>query len=186
MERIIRAGLAVAALALVVPGAPALAQEGGGSGLELESTTTPREKVDFSRTALTEITDAVRAAGKLAESTESDGEPEAISCVNSKLSSIRTLQEVSERAQRDMNEALAGEDDSRADHEFRKIAVSVSKVRQFLSEAAACAGEEGALESQTEVKVQADAIAEGDDTAPLVGDDVLVGDVNPPQNSPFQ
>ena len=92
----------------------------------------------------------------------------------------------SERAQGSMSDQLAGGNDQRADHFLNQVAVALSKVRQFSSEAAACVGEQDALEGSTQIQVSSDAISDGDDTSSLLGSDALIGQVNPPDYSPFQ
>ena len=62
---------------------------------------------------------------------------------------------VSERANGAMKEAQARSSAERAEHEFRKIVVSLAKVRQFVAEAETCMGDVGSTPGTSEVQVDA-------------------------------
>lgn len=180
--------LIVAAIALTAGlslALPAHAQSGVGGEVAVTSDTTPKEKLDFARNALSEMQDASKRVEKLLDQAEKGGDPETIQCVRMKQASIRTLSQVSERAQASMSEAIAQGDDAMADHEFRKIAVAVSKVRQFAAEAEACLGEAGDADGVTDLQVEADGEASSDDTEPITGDLGTIG-VDPPGISPLE
>ncbi len=183
MNRILNIGLIALAMAVSVgSSSEALAQD----SLVADQDMTPKQKIEFARSANQQISDALKGTEKTLEAAERSGDPDAIKCVQSKLASIRALDEVSARATGQMNEQLAANNGPRADHFLNQVAVSLSKVRQFSQEASQCVGEGSDLDGTTEIQVNADAIAEGDDTSPMMGDDALVGEVNPPQSSPFQ
>lgn len=176
---------AVAFMALVAP-APAQAQDGPiTSDVEVASNTSSAQKLEFGRSALGEIEAADERAAKLVDIAARGNDPDEIKCVKGKQASIKAMHDVAKMAQAAMIDAM-GSNPLRVDSEFRKIAVSLSKVRQFIAEAEACVGGAAAVDGSTEIEVSADAVAEGDDTSPLLGADALGGEVNPPQTSPFQ
>ena len=180
-----RTRLTVMALALTF-GAPVAAQDGEVSGqLEVTSATSAKEKLDFARDALAEMDSTKKRAEKLLDQAERGGEGDQIQCVRLKLASIKTLKQVSERAQSNMSEAIASENDLLADHEFRKIAVALSKVRQFIAEAEACMGEVGSADGSTEVSVNKEGISDAEETEPLTGEIGTVA-TDPGDISPFE
>ena len=105
--------------------------------LEQSGATNPKEKFSFTERAISEIQAAERSMSKALEQAEKDKDPVAIQCLTKKLSSTRALLEVSMAAQARMDEAIQLGQTDRADHEFRRIAVALSKERQFLAEAEA-------------------------------------------------
>lgn len=180
--------LFVAAFALTASislGLPAHAQQGVGGEVAVTSATTAKEKLDFARQALIEMEDAAKRVDKLLDQAERGGDPDTIQCVRMKQASIRTLGQVSERAQASMSEAIAAGDDALADHEFRKITVATSKVRQFLAEAEACLGEAGSSDGVTDLQVEAEGTESSDDTEPITEDLGTIG-VDPPGISPLE
>jgi post-segregation antitoxin (ccd killing protein) len=105
--------------------------------------------------------------------------------LRSKAASVRALVEVSSQAQTTMQEALAASQTERAQHEFRKVAVALSKVRQFVAEAEACLGKAGATPGTTEVTMtEENAAAVTDETSDWAWDALDIGDA-PPDVSPF-
>jgi hypothetical protein len=85
-----------------------------------------------------------------------------------------------------MTDALADGNDERAEHEFRKIAIALSKVRQFVAEAEACVGQGGAVDGDTDVTVDVQGITDdSDDTEGTDTDGEIIGD-DPPNTSPFE
>jgi hypothetical protein len=131
------------ALSLLFGAPDARAQDGGGTSGQLEqgSATTDKEKQDFATQAIAEMQNAVKSVGRKLEAAEKEGDDLKIQCLSKKLSGIRALSEVSEDAQVAMERAINSGDSRLADHEFRKIAVALSKVRQFMAEADACVGD---------------------------------------------
>ena len=144
-----------------------------------------KQKLAFTRDAIQEMEDGVKSVTKLLDAAERDGDVDRIQCVRNKLASVRALLEVSQRAENSMKDALSSSDTQRSEHEFRKVAVAISKVRQFVAEAEACMGDTGAAVGTTEIEVTSEGIAKTDDTEPLVDDDLVVG-VDPPATSPFE
>jgi hypothetical protein len=129
--------------------------------------------------------DGERKMSKSLEQAEKEKDPIKIQCVTKKLSSTRALLEVSLSAQARMKEAIDAGANERGDHEFRKIAVALSKERQFLAEAESCMGDGGEDAGQTLVEVVGASEDSIDVTEPLdgLGDDV---GRDPPNTSPFE
>jgi hypothetical protein len=179
-------GLAWCALLASTFAAPSLAQEIGISGeLERTAQTSPDEKRAYADTANAEIDAAVRTMTRIVDTARRDGAAEQIQCANTKLTAGRALREVSESAAVAMRARLDAGDLERADHEFRKIAVALSKARMLLAEAERC-GDSGALRSgQTTLVVEGGEVGSDADTQspeyPLEFD----VDFDPPQASPF-
>jgi hypothetical protein len=130
--------------------------------------------------------DAVKRTEKIQEQVTRDGDEDIIQCVRIKLASIKALTDVSERANNSMTDALADGNDERAEHEFRKIAIALSKVRQFVAEAEACVGQGGSVDGDTDVTVDVQGITDdSDDTEGTDTDGEIIGD-DPPNTSPFE
>jgi len=172
------------ALASVVPFA-AHAQGTDASGqLETAATTSPKEKIDFATGALTEMAAGEKTVRKMLEQAQKEGESadSRVVCLNNKLASIRALQEVSDGANRSMQESMAANQNELADFHFRKIAVALTKVRQFVAEAEACMcffNTTGATES---IDITGDTLAENiDDYFYDVEDEVPAPDATPYQ-----
>jgi hypothetical protein len=152
--------------------------------VEAASSTTPKEKLDFAVEAITEMGEGVKTVEKLQEQVTRDGDEELIQCVRIKMASVKALTDVSERANESMTDALAEGNDERAEHEFRKIAIALNKVRQFVAEAEACVGQGGVVDGDTEVTVDSQGVPEGDDTeGGEITDDNFV---DPPESSAFE
>jgi hypothetical protein len=142
----------VAALLLGVT--PAYADTPGIEGtLEQSSTTSPKEKVEFARSAVEEIGTSVKTVEKLLEQAEKDKDEEAKECLTRKLTAMRSLFEVVKVSNNNMQQALAGSDMTHADLEFRKVAVALAKTRDFLAEAHACVGKAGAERGDSAVSI---------------------------------
>ncbi|MEE2751570.1 MAG: hypothetical protein VX519_09070 [Myxococcota bacterium] len=122
---------------------------------------------------------------KSLEQAEKDKDPVKIQCLTKKLSSTRALLEVSMAAQARMMEAIEMGASDKADHEFRRIAVALSKERQFLAEAEACTGESGKDSGQTQIEVVGEGVEVVDVTEPPADPGGDVG-IDPPDTSPFE
>jgi hypothetical protein len=164
-------------------GGAAFAQGVDASGqLEAAATTSPKEKMDFAAGALQEMAGAEKTVRKMLEQAEKEGESatQKIQCLNNKLASIRALQEVSDGANGSMQEALAANQNELADFHFRKIAVAITKVRQFVAEAEACMGQTGTTGGTESIDISGDTLAENiDDYFYDVDDEVPAPDVTP-------
>ena len=172
--------------ALMVASPTVLAQEEPpGSRLEQGSTTTDKEKLDFAANAIIEMLDTKASVRKKLESAEREGDELKKKCLAKKLAGIRALSEVSADASVSMEKALAAGDQSLAELQFRKVAVALSKVRQFQAEAEACVGDSDTTPGVTDINVTIDGLTEGDETALMDPSDIDVG-IDPPDQSPWQ
>lgn len=171
--------LCVALLPLV-----ASAQDTSVSGqIEQSSQSSPEEMIRFTDMALEEMRQAVKDVSKMVEAAEREQAMVAIQCISRKLTTMRALLEVSESSGVALKQALADGENDRAQHDFRKIAIALSKVRQFHAEADACGGG-GAQPGTTNIEVIESAISTDDETDELdLGMDF--GD-QPPPTSQFQ
>jgi len=164
----------------------AAADDGGLSGeLEQSSSTSPKEKEAFVTGALSEIRDIAKSVSKALEDAEGDQDLVRSNCLTKKQASISSLVEVAERAEDQMNQYLADGNTDKADFEFRKVAVALSKARQFAAEADACLGDSGTQPGVTDVQVTIEGLADGDDLEPIDDGNDDIG-VDPPDTSPFQ
>jgi len=175
--------VALASVAPVLGRGGAHAQGVDASGqLEAAATTSPKEKMDFAASAVAEMASGEKTVRKLLEQAQKEGESATskVQCLNNKLASIRALQEVSNGANSAMQESLAANQNELADFHFRKIAVAVTKVRQFVAEAEACMGQNGTTGGTESVDVSGDTLAENvDDYFYDIGDDIPAPDATP-------
>lgn len=104
--------------------------------LEQEARTTSREKVAFATQALVEVREARDLTAELHANAEV---PEARQCLESKLARLDHLASASEVALMRIPDAIAAGDDGRAEAEFRKVTVALTRARQTRDEAYACA-----------------------------------------------
>jgi hypothetical protein len=163
---------------LAVGSVQALAQEGEGAS---ES---PAELRAEAQSALAEIQSFVEVMASDLGDAESDRATARLECLTGKLSSTRTLNEVSQVANEEMEAALQAGEVERARHEFRKIGVALERSRQYSAEAQNCLGERGASTGVTQV----DIVGLGDDrddTEPLDDGSGALG-VDPPDATPFE
>lgn len=181
MPRTFRILFAAASLALAVP---AIAQDPAADQVDAAPQVSAKDKIQGAKDALAEMIAAEAQVAKDLETAEKGGDAETAECIRQRLSKMSALIAVSARAQEDMNAALATAQDARADHEYRKIQVALTKVRQFRSEALTCAGEGAVADGSTEVTVDID-LDESDDTDGLGISDGVVG-TDPPGTTPFE
>lgn len=178
----------LAALPLAVFLGQAVAAEPTGVSSDLERTadTTPEEKLAYAAASNQEISDAMKAIEKMLEQTKAKGAEGAdgVQCINNKKLSVSALAQVSTQAEAKMKSDLnSGAYDS-ADHEYRKIAVAITKSRVLLAEAQQCAtGTQ--LESGTTLVDWESALQDNDQFLEPFIDDIAVDPI-PPSVTPFQ
>jgi len=157
--------LPAALLSFLLLAGRALADTPGISGeLEQSTTTSPKEKVDFADSAVGEIDAAVKTVERLVEQARKDKNVDQVDCLTRKITPMRALQEVSQQSSNAMRQFLAGNDSVHAEQEYRKVAVALTKTREFLAEAQACVGESGAQRgvSSSSVTEAGEALVDGD------------------------
>ncbi len=177
--------VAMGAILLIAAAGAASAQDPTGVSSEIERTasTSPEEKLAYADTSNSEIAEAEKQISKLLDQARKDGDAEAIECLISRLTSVRALQQVAGKAETSLEDALAAGEEEKANHEFRKIAVAVSKTRMLTAEAQRCASEQ-ALESGTTL-VNWETTLDGDDDP--INEEIDEFDLypDPPEVSPF-
>jgi hypothetical protein len=82
-----------------------------------------------------------------------------------------------------MKQAFGAGQTVEADHEYRKIAIALVKVRQFRAEAETCGGTSGQQGTTSVSLVDAGVASSEDETTPEPGDDTIP---DPPDLSQFQ
>lgn len=175
-----------AVVGLLFVAAPAFGQ-GAGRTSQVQSARSadPAQMAQYVRGALEEMMNGLKSVSRLSEAARREGDDEMLRCVQVKLSNVRALMMVSERANGAMKEAQARGSNERAEHEFRKVVVSLAKVRQFVAEAEACMGDVGTTPGTSEVQVDAAGLEEADEMEPMDDYFTVLG-VDPPPTSPFE
>jgi DNA-binding phage protein len=153
------------------------------SDLERTASTSPQEKIAYAESSNQEIRDAEKQIARLLEQARKDGDDEAIECLMNRLTSVRALLSVSEASEIAMKDALAAGLEEKADHEFRKIAVAISKTRMLLAESERCASDQ-TVESGTTLVDWESALADEPDLDDVVITDFDIG-LDPPEVTPF-
>ncbi len=181
MRRILACILPLLLLLPLLPVGGAAAQ--GTASAITQAARTPEEKAAFADGALGEMRGASKEVARMLEAAEREKNPIRIQCLSKKLATIRALVEVSETSATTMKQAFATGDTVVADHEYRKIAIALVKVRQFRAEAETCGGSSGQAGSTSVSLVDAGvAYTEGEDLIEA-GDDTIP---DPPPVSQFQ
>lgn len=174
-------------LVLGLVASPAFGQ-GLGGDLERSAASSPQEKLTFAAEANEEMRDAIKNVSKLLETARKESNVERLQCLNTRITSVRALLQVSEAAEVEMRDALNGGDTERADHEFRKVAVARTKSQQLLAEANRCADDTGLRSGETSVKWEGGLLGregESEDTEGLLTVSELDLGFDPIDGSPF-
>lgn len=169
---------------LALGGVSFAAETGVSSELERTASTTPDEKREYATSAQQEMEDAVEKLGKMLEAADGDSESAGKKCIRDALTSARTLLQTTKKAEKDMVDALMEGSMERADHEYRKIAVGLTKSRQVLSDGERCAYGDDVQPGETSVKWTGGLTEGSDDTKALTLDAFDLG-FDPPDVSPF-
>ena len=181
-------GWLLLAAALAVAQAPAQgpARSGGPPALpeaEKASDVPNPEKLSRSTQALGAMREVLRdTLGKLEEARRTK-DVVKLNCVNEKLTQIKGLLRISEQADVALQEAVARQEKTSAEHEYTKVVIARQKVAQLRNEVEECIGQLAFRTDENltvEVEVPKD-LPEGDPTRPQDPDDVKV---KPPPASP--
>ena len=156
--------------------------QGTGSSLT-QTARTSEEKVEFAEAAVSEMRTASKEVARMLEAAEREKDNARIQCLSKKLATIRALVEVSETSASTMKQAFGTGETVVADHEYRKVAIALVKVRQFRAEAEACGGTSG-QSGATSVSLVDAGVAYPDEEAPVEAGDEAIPD--PPPLSQFQ
>lgn len=142
------------ALLLVAGSGVAFAEGPGVEGeVEQATTTTPEEKAAYATKALEEIDGAVSTVEKLRDQAKKAGQKEAVDCLERKLKPLQALAELGRGSTSAMQRSLQEKDDVHAEAEFRKLAVSLAKSREFLQDAQQCVVSPDTLKGKTTATV---------------------------------
>ena len=158
------------------------------SEIERTANKTDSEKKVYAASAMVEIDDTVKQVSRLLEGARKDSDAEKVMCLTSRIASVRALNSVTEAATRVLKQAIDSGDTERAAHEFRKIAVALSKTRVLMAESIQCDQGQKVQPGETLVDLLSGLVSEEElesilDQAALDGLDVGVYD--PPEVSPF-
>lgn len=170
---------------LLTLAAPALAQQpSGNAAIESLATSSPADMRAFAAEAIKTIKAGAAEVQKLTEQARKDSDAGVLDCLTPRNVSMQALVQVADGALRKMEEALTANDRERANHEYRKIAVSLDKAQSIRSEANNCLAGEGGR-GVDDVNVQGGV---GDDADTVDNDELDDLDVgfDPPPVSPFR
>jgi hypothetical protein len=124
----------------------------------------PEEKVGFAEHSRDEIAEADRAVARLVEAARKDGNAQVLQCLASRQTAVRALLGVANGSTDALKTAVAGGEGAKAELEFRKVAVAVSKTRIFLAESQRCVAGGGSGSGSTIVGY-ASALTQSDELA---------------------
>jgi hypothetical protein len=165
-----------AALALGLQG-PASAQD---SKLNTSNLVTPKQKLDYTRDAISEMQEMLKSGANLLTSAKETEDAEDDKCVNGKLVQIRVLIGVAQSAQDAMKSFLSNNQAGKAQLELKKVMVAHGKAQEFLDQAGECVGINSTTEGDFDMDI------EGDEDEELSEEDIFE-DPTPPwvDVSPF-
>ncbi len=141
------------------------------------------EKLERSAKALVRMRGILKEVlGKLEEA-RSTKDVVKLNCVNEKLTSIKGLLRISEQSDVALQEAVAKQDATTADHEYTKVSIARVKVEQLRTETEECIGQLAFRtdENLTVEVVEPDQLPKDDFTKPPAPPSVVV---RPPPASP--
>jgi hypothetical protein len=172
------------AAALAFSSEAAFAQEFTGIQGELERMAqfTMAEKLTYARDARDEIGAALRRLEDLMKEANKANDDNARKCVTLAIQQVKALSQVAESAERRLKVLTSGGEGAptgenlktRADHEFRKIAVSLASTRDLVDNAEGCTSAAGREGSGFYLQVIGGIMSDLSDT---VGDDLQDLDV---------
>jgi hypothetical protein len=100
-----------------------------------------RQKTEATESAILEMRQSVATVQRYLESAKASKQPDdELRCLQTCLTPMQALLDISLQSQNAMKQALAEGNDGHSDLEYRKILVALSKVREFLAKAMLCAG----------------------------------------------
>ena len=144
----------------------------------------PAEMLAFTEDANREMDLASQQLKQLLGEARKSGDVEAIECLTARNGSIQILANVGKGAESSLKDALAGGRMARAELEFRKVTVAVSKTRVLLAESQRCASGQDASPGSTSLALNSQNVIPDDFDEVQISD--LDVSVSPPQTSPFQ
>ena len=175
---------------VIASGMPVAAQDLPSMASEIERTAgmTDAEKRVYASSAGLEIGEALKQVSRLLDGARKDSDADKVMCLTSRITSMRALGSVTDAASRVLGESIDRGDEDRAAHEFRKIAVALSKTRVLMAESIQCDQGQKVQPGETLVDLLSGLVSDEElesilEQAALDGLDVGVYD--PPEVSPF-
>lgn len=159
------------------------AEPGVTSQVERAASASVDEMQESTPTWLEEMRENVRSLAKLDDLAKKRTDGEGIPCVTNNLAAARSLVQVSEAAERQLDQAVSEGRLERARSEYRKLAVAIDKSRRRLAEGERCAFGEGLQAGKTRVMVEGGP-GDGGETDALP-EDVMEYRFDPVDASPF-
>jgi hypothetical protein len=133
----------------------ALALFAGGALAQGKADRTDQEKLDAASDNLGRMKSSLKQVLTKAEAARSEKDVVKLNCVNEKLTQIKSLIQVAERAEVSLHEAIAKKDGS-GDSDSSKIAIARTKVDGLRNDADQCVGQLAYnVEERTTVEVEA-------------------------------
>ena len=152
--------------------------DGSNAGAEAEVDQVPdEEKAKQASTAVARMKTILSKVIKYLSEARDENDVVKVNCLNEKLTAIKGLLNVAEKAEVKVADAVARRDTGDAAHEFDKVMVAKSKTEQMLSESEACVGELAVYSGDTDIQTEVDEDIAG---APDASSVVFVGDTGSP------
>lgn len=144
---------AMVVLGLLAGAGAAHAQTAPGGATTVDTKSLSKDEMKaFSDTAVEQVTKAAAEVAKLTEQARKDNDAGVLDCLTPRNVSMQALVQVATIARDKMRNALNTGDRERAEHEYRKIAISLDKANQIKQEANNClAGEGGRGEGDVKI-----------------------------------
>lgn len=101
--------------------------------------TSPQQKAGYAASANQEIREADRTVDRLVQTARKSGDAKAVECLVSRQTAVQALLSVSTASEANLQAALSAGMTQKAELEFRKIAVALSKTRMLVAESQRCA-----------------------------------------------
>lgn len=132
------------------------------------------------------IEDIVRKIDDLKRQADADKDQVRSSCVAAILTNARSLKGIAEAANSDLEGAAARRDTQAVDDAYSRLSIAQQKCEQLLAEAQSCAGELESYAGETDVEMEVEEEAEGEEPDVQDTGSATPTDTPPPVASPFQ
>ncbi len=141
------------------------------------------QKLAYAQNAVSEISQSVKGMEQMLEKARASKDAKSVGYLIPRVTAARALLQVSEAAVVAMAEAVESGNVERANHEFRKVSVAITKSRLLLAEAERDGAEPQQVSGKTSMQFQ-DQLAESEPFEEVQINDLDVS-VDPPPVSPF-
>ena len=165
----------------------ALAAEPSGTASEIERTIamSPQERIAYAEGALEELEQTAITLDEMLAKARGSSDDAAVEYLISKVAAIKALNKVAQAALPKLVQAVDDGNEDMIDHEFRKIAVAISRSRQLLAEAQRQGADQAMESGNTSLEWQDQFVTDD-------GQEMSDGEIPPdfsldlPQNSAFE